>query len=103
MARRSARLDGGLALEDAVAAGLKAARARHFKAAVAEHGVKFNPFSPKPVAARIGVCRTTLYFWESGRFRPQSLDFYHRWARAVGADFAITIDGGGIDPERTAT
>lgn len=79
--------------EDAVAAVLATARALRFKAAIPDHGVKFNPYSLKPVAKRIDVHLSTLYGWERCRFRPQSLDYYHRWARAVGSTFAITIDG----------
>ena len=93
MAGRAARHHCGQGLEDAVAAALKEVRARRFKAAIAEHGVKYNPYSLKPVAARIGVHRSTLHGWESCRFRPQSLDFYRRWAHAVGVPFALTIDG----------
>ena len=93
MARRSTRLSGGRVLEDAVAAVLAAARAQRLKAAIPEHGVKYNPYSLKPMAARIGVCRSTLHGWENCRFRPASLDFYRRWARAVGSNFVIMIDG----------
>ncbi len=97
MTRRSARLDGGLVLEDTVAVMLTAVRARRFKTAVPDHGVKKNPYSLKPVAVRIGICRSTLHSWESCRYRPQSLEYYHRWARAVGSRFTVTIDGGEIE------
>ncbi len=92
MARRSPRLDGGLVVEDAIAAVLRAARVRLFKAALDDYGVQGNPYALRGLAARIGVHASTLHGWESCRTRPQSFSSYHRWAHAVGERFAVTLD-----------
>ncbi len=89
MARPSNRLD------DAVAVVLRAARIRRFNEAIAEFGVRGNPFTLKAVAARIGIHLSTLAGWEAMRRRP-SLGYCESWASAVGARLTVTIDGQGV-------
>ena len=72
---------------------LAAARARRFKAALDDYGLRGNPYALRPLAARIGVHTSTLHGWETGRGRPDSFAFHRRWAQVLGVRFAITIDG----------
>ena len=45
----------------------------------------------KLIAARVGVTRATISFWETGKNRPSTLTDLGRWARAVGKRLVIEL------------
>ncbi len=93
MPRQSQRLAGKRAIEAEIARILSAARSRAFKRAMDDYGLRGNPFALKPLADRLGVHQSTLYGWERGRSRPDSLALMQQWAGVLGVSFSIILDG----------
>ena len=93
MPRQSQRLAGTRAIEAEIARILAGARARAFKRAMGDYGLRGNPFALKPLADRLGVHQSTLQGWEVGRSRPDSLALTQRWAGILGVPFSIILDG----------
>ncbi len=46
---------------------------------------------PVDLVERLGVSRTTIWYWENGENFPESLVMLRKWANAVGAKLEIKL------------